>query len=115
MYFTQNGNDAGRRKDQTMRTTIPATKNFDDLANGILNAAASDLGYSRGELNQITKDAEMDEELTRMIVDAMCREVSRSAGAWSAFARRTANEIASAVSAKEFDAGIKINMQPEKE
>jgi len=93
-----------------MRTTIPTTKNFDDLTNGILNAAASNLGYSRGELNRITKEAGMDEDLTRMIVDAMCREVSRSAALWSSFARRTANEIADAVSAKEFDAGIKIDM-----
>ena len=92
-----------------MRTTIPTTRRFDDLVNGILNAAASELGYSRGELNRITKDAEMDEDLTRMIVDAMCRDVSRSAAAWSAFARRTANEIADAVSAKEFDAGIIVD------
>jgi hypothetical protein len=90
--------------------TIPTTKLFDDLVNGVLNAAASDLGYSRGELNRITKDAGMDEELTRMMVDAMCRDVSRSASAWSGFARRTANVIADAVSAKEFDAGIKIDM-----
>ncbi len=93
-----------------MRTTISTTKKFDDLVNGILNAAASELGYNRGELNRITKEAEMDEELIRMIVDAMCRDVSRSASAWSCFARRTANEIADAVSAKEFDAGIKIDM-----
>ncbi len=93
-----------------MRTTIPTTPKFDDLVNGILNAAASEMGYGRGELNRITKDAEMDEGLIRMIVDAMCRDVSRSASAWSGFARRTANEIADAVSAKEFDAGIKVDM-----
>ena len=89
-----------------MQSAIPITRLLDDLMNAVLNAAA-DLGYSRSELNQLTKDYEMNDDLARMIIDAVCREVSRSAGTWQTFARRTADEIASAVSARDSQAGIK--------
>ena len=90
-----------------MHPSIQTSRLLSDLMNAVLNAAAADLGYSRSELNQLTKDYEMNDDLARMIVDAVCREVSRSAGTWQTFARRTADEIASAVSARDSQAGIK--------
>ena len=90
-----------------MQPVIPITRLMDELINAILNAAAADLHYSRGELNELIKDYAMNDDLARMIVDAVCREVSRSAGNWQSFARRAADEIASAVSARDSQAGIK--------
>ena len=90
-----------------MHPSIQTSRLLSDLMNAVLNAAAADLGYSRSELNQLTKDYEMNDDLARMIVDAVCREMSRSAGTWQTFARRTADEIASAVSARDSQAGIK--------
>jgi len=116
MYFTQNGNDAGRRKEaKTMYLTMHRTDAFNALADGILNATAENLGYSREDLDRVVGEMRMEDELPRMILDAICREVSRKQSAWRGLALRTANEIASQVSSREFETGLKINMQPEKE
>ena len=52
----------------------------------------------------------MEDELPRMILDAVCREASRRPAAWRNLATRTANEIASTVSSREFESGLKIDM-----
>jgi len=93
-----------------MWKTMHQTDRFMELANGILNATAEHLGYSREELDRVVGAMRMDDELPRMILDAICREASRKPSAWRNLATRTANEIASAVSSREFESGLKIDM-----
>ena len=93
-----------------MWKTIHRTDAFNDLAEGILNATAENLGYTREEMDRVVGEMRMDDELPRMILDAICREASRKPNAWRNLAMRTANEIASTVSSREFESGLKIDM-----
>ena len=93
-----------------MWKTMHRTDAFNALAEGILNATTAHLGYTREELDRVVGAMRMDDELPRMILDAICREASRKPSAWRNLATRTANEIASAVSSREFESGLKIDM-----
>ena len=94
-----------------MWKTMHRTDAFNTLADGILNATAENLGYSREGLDRVVGAMRMDDELPRMILDAICREASRKPAAWRNLATRAANEIASQVSAREFECGLKIDMK----
>lgn len=94
-----------------MYLTMHRTDAFNALADGILNATAAHLGYSREELDRVIGKMRMEDELPRMILDAICRETSRRPKAWRNLATRTAIEIASAVSSREFECGLKIDMR----
>ena len=94
-----------------MWKTMHQTDRFTELASGILNATAENLGYTREELDRVVGTMRMDDELPRMILDAICREASRKPAAWWNLATRAANEIACAVSSREFECGLKIEMR----
>ncbi len=110
MYTNQNGDAAGWRKEKAMYLTMHRTETFNALADGILNAVAERLGYSREDLNRVVREMRMEEELLRLVLDAICREASRKQSACCNMAMRAANEIASQISSREFETGLNIDM-----
>ncbi len=85
------------------------TETFNALADGILNDAAANLGYSREELDRVAREMGMEDELLRLVLDAVCRVASRDRS-WRNLTFRAANEIAGQVAEREFETGLKIDM-----
>ncbi len=85
------------------------TGTFNALADGILNDVAANLGYSREELDRVAREMGMEDELLRLVLDAICCEASRDR-TWRNLTFRAANEIAGQVAAREFETGLKIDM-----
>ena len=94
-----------------MKTTMPRTELFNELASGILNATAAKLGYAREELDRIVGAMWMEDELHQIILDAICCAAVSPWTLAAGYTANTAERIASAVSSREFESGLKIDMR----
>jgi len=110
MYFTQNGNDADDERTRTMQTNLSTTNLYNALADGILKAAAERIGYAREDLDRVVEALKMGDELHRIILDALCCAACGPVAPWETYAAKAAEQIADAVSTREFETGLKIDM-----
>ncbi len=110
MYTNQNGNAADDERTQTMQTNLSKTNLYNALADGILKAAAERIGYAREDLDRVIEALAMHDEAHRIILDTLCCAACGPVASWDTYADKAAEQIASAISEREFASDLKIDM-----
>ena len=110
MYTNQNGNHADDERTRTMQTNLSKTNLYNALADGILKAAAERIGYSREDLDRVIEALAMHDDLHRIILDALCCAACGPVAPWETYVAKAAEQIASAISEREFATGLKLDM-----
>ena len=92
--------NATERKPATMK--IEGT--FAEIRDRVRDEAAPMLGYTREELDRIAQELNVDGELDRILLDAICRRAGKEyarLNGFTGFIHRTADLVASALSERE--------------
>ena len=90
--------------------TIAATNLYNALADSILAAAGTHLGYSRTDLDRVVDALAMGDDLHRLILDTLCCAACGPVATWQTYAAKAASEIASAISERESATGLRLDM-----
>lgn len=93
-----------------MQTNLSKTNLYNALADSILKAAAERIGYARGDLDRVIEALAMHDDLHRIILDALCCAACGPVATWEIYAAKAAEQIASAISDREFATGLKLDM-----
>ena len=95
----------------TTTSNLTKTNLYNTLADSILGAAAEQLGYSRTDLDRVVEALALGDELHQIILDAICCAAVSPWTLAAGYTANTAERIASAVSSREFESGLKIDMR----
>ena len=94
----------------TTTTNLTKTNLYNALADSILIAAAEHLGYSCADLDRVVEALAMGDDLHCIILDTLCCAACGPVASWQTYAAKAASEIASAISERECETSLRLDM-----